>query len=252
MNLDTKIPRLPQGLIALARASHLPDASTSPGSEVRTTGEPEEPTRAWKPGRALLQPEPQPASASDFALVDDEQTVVGATNLRDPCLFRSEPPVAPEQAAKPEWAADDVTTVEFVGSLTGLDRGEAQPAMGSAWLEEKTTLYKPQRSHLPPEEPTGEFEAAAAPQDAVVGAELAKVIIAPAVLAGSAPDPARAEATKRRRRRPGADTKLGLALCLLGGVALALSAAWRHPRTAPLIQDAFAGVVAAVSSLQGK
>src|SRR6476659_7422410 len=100
MNLDTKVPpppRLPKGLIALARASHRPPASTPRGAELRASREPEEATRAWKPDRALLQPGPQPASTSDFSLAADEQTMVGRANLNDPSLFRSEPPAAPVQ-----------------------------------------------------------------------------------------------------------------------------------------------------------
>jgi hypothetical protein len=243
MNVDTKIPPLPlppKGLIALARASHLPAARV----------EPEESTRAWKPDRALLQPDLQPSTASEFELAADEQTVIGKINLRDPSLFRSEPPPGPVQEAKAAWVAHEETTIEFVGALTGLNGDEAQPAPGSACGEEMTTFYRPQRSHLSPEEPTDEFEAVT-PEAPVVGAEPPKVIIAADVLADSPPDPTRAEATKRRRGRR-ADTKLGLGLCLLGGLALALSAAWRHPGTAPVTHDAFAKVAAAVSSLQGK
>jgi hypothetical protein len=258
MNLDTKVPpppRLPKGLIALARASHVPPASTPRGAELRAAREPEESTRAWKPDRSLLQPDPQPAKASDFALAADEQTMVGRVNLNDPSLFRSEPPAALMQDAKNEWAADEETMIEFVGSLTDPNLDEAQPAPASIWGDgdEKTRLYKPQRSHLSPEEPTDEFEAAVpAGETAGVGAGPPKVIIAAAVLADSAPDPARAEATKRRRGRRTADTKLGLSLCLLGALALALSVAWRHPRTAPATHHAFAKIAAVVSSLRGK
>jgi len=253
VNVDSQIPpppRLPKGLIAMTRA-RLPDASTPVGT-VRGHGvEPEEQTRAWKPDRALLRQQPQPANTSDFSLAADEQTVIGAINLKDARLFRSEPPPAPIQEAEAEPLEHEESLVEFVGSLTGFNRDEAESAMDSAWGE-KTTLYKPQRSHLPPEEPTDEFEAATvAPGEAeMVGAEPRKVIISPAVLAGSVPDPARAEATKKRRARPGTDTKLGLWLCLLGGAALALSIAWRHPKTAPVTHDAFAKVAAAVSSLK--
>jgi hypothetical protein len=233
----------------MARA-RLPDASMAVGTVHQHRVEPEEQTRAWKPDRTLLQQAPQPASASGFELAADEQTVIGATNLTDARLFRSEPPPAPIQEAEAEPLEHEESLVEFVGSLNGFNPDEAQSAMDSAWGE-KTTLYKPQRSHLPPEEPTDEFEAAVAPGEAeMVGAEPRKVIIAPAVLAGSVPDPARAEATKKRRARPGTDTKLGLWLCLLGGAALALSIAWRHPKTAPLTHDAFAKVAAAVSSLK--
>jgi hypothetical protein len=254
VNPDTKIPapgRLPQGLIALVRAPRLPDGSTPLCAERPAIVEPEEATRAWKPDRALLRAGPPPANATDFTLAADEQTVVGAANLRDPCLFRSEPPPAPVEEQDVEWDTHEDTTVDFVGSLSDLNRPEAQPATASG---EKTTLYKPQRSHLAPEEPTRQFEAAGASGKArMVGAEPPKVIVAPAVLAGSPPDPARTEATKKKRRaRQGTDTKLGLALCLLGGVALALSAAWRHPRTAPATREAFTRIAAVVSSLQGK
>jgi hypothetical protein len=260
MNPHIKIPppaRLPKGLIALARAPHLPEASTSHRAERRAIVEPEDATRAWKPDRDLLRAEPQPAQASAFTLAADEQTVIGATNLKDPSLFRSEPP--PARTAEDDigcdahnigWTAHEETTVDFVGLLTDLDRDEAQPDVPAA-CGEKTTLYKPQRLRVAPEEPTDPFEAGAATGEArVAGAEPPKVIIAPAVLAG-APDPARTEATKKRRARH-ADTKLGLGLCLLGGVALVLSAAWRHPRTAPVTHEAFTKVAAAVSSLHGK
>lgn len=233
----------------MARA-RLPDASTPVGTMRGASVEPEEQTRAWKPDRALLRQEPPPASASDFSLAADEQTVIGAINLSDERLFRSEPPGPLIQEVEAERLEREESLVEFVGSLTGFNGDEAQSAMDSAWGEQ-TTLYKPQRSHLPPEEPTDEFETAVAPGEAeMVGAEPPKVIIAPAVLADSAPDPGRAEPTRKRRARPGADTKLGLWLCLLGGAALALSIAWRHPRTAPVTHDAFAKVAAAVSSLQ--
>jgi hypothetical protein len=220
--------------------------------------EPEDATRTWKPDRTLLRAVPQPANTSGFALAADEETVIGATNLSDPSLFRSEPPPPLQDAdigqAAHEfgWSAHEDTTVDFVGSLSDLGRDEAEPAMTASVSGEKTTLYKPQRSHVPSEEPTDELDATGAAREArVAGAEQPKVIIAPAVLAG-APDPARTEATKKRRARYGADTKLGLVLCLLGGVALALSAAWRHPRTAPVAHDAFTRVAAAVSSLHGK
>jgi hypothetical protein len=253
MNLDTKIPpppRPPKGLIALARTQQLPDSSTPR----RAVAEPEEHTRAWKPDRALLQREPQPAN--EFALGADEQTVIGAINLNDPSLFRSEPPPAPSPSTQEnveEFAGED-SSIEFVGPLASFNRDEEPPAPASVWGDEETQLYRPQRSHLsPPEEATDEFEAATAPEEGVVvGAEPPKVIIAPAVLADSAPDPARGEATRKRRARAGTDTKLGLALCLAGGVALALSVAWRHPKTAPRTHEAFAKVAAAVSSLQGK
>lgn len=252
MNPHIKIPppaRLPKGLIALVRAPHVPEASTSLRAERRANVEPEEATRAWKPDRSLLRAEPQPANASAFTLAADEQTVIGSTNLKDPSLFRSEPPPALLQEDGLGWAAHDDTTVDFVGSLTDLYGDEAQPELAAG---EKTTLYKPQRPHLAPEEPTDEFDAAgAAGEPRVVGAEPPKVIIAPAVLAG-APDPARTEATKKRRARHGSDTKLGLGVCLLGGVALALSVVWRHPRTAPVTHEAFTRVAAAVSSLHGK
>jgi hypothetical protein len=251
MKLHVKVPpppRLPQGLIALARPSHPPRASTFQGPELRASVEPVEATRAWKPDRALLQPNPLPTSASDFEHAADEQTMVGAINLNDPSLFRSQPPPALIQGAQTEGVADEESTIEFVGSLMDPNRDEAQP---SVWGEEKTRLYKPQRSHLPPEEPTDEFDAAAALEEtALLGPEAPKVIIAPAVLADSEPDPARAEATKKKRRGPrGADTKLGLSMCLLGGLALAFSAAWRHPRTAPVTHHAFATVAAVAAGL---
>jgi hypothetical protein len=257
MKLPVKLPppsRLPHGLISLARASHPPEASPSQSVELEGMVEPVEATRAWKPDRALLRPEPPPTGASDFERAADEQTMVGATNLNDPCLFRSEPPPALLQGAKAEYFEDEEASVEFVGSLMNLNRDDVQPSMASAWGEEKTQLYRPQRSHLTPEEPCNEFEAEAAAGEAVVlGPAPPKVIIAPAVLADSAPDPTRAEATKTKRRgRPGADTKLGLSMCLLGGLALAFSAAWRHPRTAPVTHDAFARVAAVAASLLGR
>jgi len=255
MNLNTKVPpppRLPQGLVALARASYLPHASTRGGAEPRSGVEPAEATRAWKPDRTLLKPEPKPESASDFALAADEQTVVGAINLKDPSLFRSQPPAAPIRDAKAEWAADEETTIDFVGSLAGLDRDEAPPAMTSPWGDESTRLYRPQRSHLSPEEPSDELEETSEPaQGALLGPEPPKVIIARTVLAESPPDTSRAEATKRRRGRRGTDTKLGLSLCLVGALALALGAAWRHPRTAPATHEAFTRVAITVSSLLG-
>jgi hypothetical protein len=256
MNLNTKIPpppRLPKGLLALVRGPRLAEASTPLGAKPRAIAEPDESTRAWKPDRSLLQPARLPASKSAFALAADEQTVVGATNLRDPSLFRSEPPPALIAEAMDDGATREDTTIDFVGALTSFSLDEPQPTTASVCGEEHTQLYRPQRAHLPPEEITDEFEAAVAPEGAsVVGPEPPKVIIAPAVLADSAPDPARAEATKKRRTQRGTDTKLGLALCLLGGAALALSVAWRHPRTAPLTHDAFAKVAAAVASLHGK
>jgi hypothetical protein len=214
--------------------------------------EPVEATRAWKPDRALLRPDPQPTGASDFAHAADEQTMVGATNLNDPCLFRSEPPPAPIQDANVECVEDEEASIEFVGSLMALNRHDAQPT--SVWGEENTRLYRPQRSRLSEAEPSEEYEAAVAPGEAaVLGPEPPKVIIAPTVLADSAPDPARAEATKKKRRgRPGGDSKLGLTLCFLGGFALALSAAWRHPKTAPVTHEAFAKVAAVAASLLGR
>jgi hypothetical protein len=212
--------------------------------------EPVETTRAWKPDRALLQPDPQPASASDFSHAADEQTMVGAINLNNPCLFRSEPPPSPIQEANVEWVENEETTIDFVGSLIDPNRDEAPPPMASSWGEE-TTLYRPQRSRLPPEEPCDEFDAAVAPGEAaVLGPDTPKVIIAPAVLADSAPDTTRAEATKKKRRgQRAADTTLGLSMCLLGGLALAFSVAWRHPRTAPVTHEAFAKVAAVTASL---
>src|SRR3954471_18167308 len=136
MNLNTKVPgppRLPKGLMALVRAPQVPDASTPRGAGPRTIVEPEEATRAWKPDRALLRPNPQPAGASDFALAADEQTLVGAINLKDPCLFRSEPPAALIEKAKDEWVADEETTIDFVGSLTNFNRDDEQSAMASMW-----------------------------------------------------------------------------------------------------------------------
>jgi hypothetical protein len=212
--------------------------------------EPVEATRAWKPDRSLLQPEPLPTSGSDFSHAADEQTMVGAINLNNPSLFRSEPPPALIRAGNVEWAESEETTIDFVGSLMDPNRDDTPPPMASVWGE-VTTLYRPQRSRLPPEEPCDEFEAAVASEDAAaLGPATPKVILAPAVLADSAPDPTRAEATKKKRRgRPGTDTTLGLSLCLLGALALALSAAWRHPRTAPATHDAFAKVAAVTASL---
>jgi hypothetical protein len=257
MKLHVKVPpppRLPQGLIALARPSHPPHASTSQGAELRASAEPVEATRAWKPDRALLQPNPLPTSASDFEHAANEQTMVGAINLNDPSLFRSEPPPALIQGAQTEGVADEESTIEFVGSLMNRDRDEPEAEVASVWGEEKTRLYKPQRSHLPPEEPTDEFDAAGASEEtALLGPAPPKVIIAPAVLADSEPDPARAEATKKKRRGQRAvDSKVGLSMCVLGGLALAFSAAWRHPRTAPVTHDACARVAAVAISLLGR
>lgn len=252
MKLHIKLPppsRLPHGLIALVRASQPP--STSQATELRAMVEPVEETRAWKPDRALLQPDPQPTSASDFAHAANEQTMVGATNLNDPSLFRSEPPPGPLRDAMAECVEDDDSSIEFVGSLLDLNRDEPQPTTASAWGEEKTRLYRPQRSRLSENEPSDEFDTSTTPAEAaVLGPEPPKVIIAPAVLADSAPDPARAEATKKKRRgRAGGDTKLGVSMCLLGGFALAFSLAWRHPRTAPVTHEAFAKVSAVAASL---
>ena len=257
MKLPVKLPppsRLPQGLMALARASHPPEASTSQSAERPGMVEPVEATRVWKPDRALLRPDPASTGASEFERAADEQTMVGATNLNDPCLFRSEPPPALNHEAKADYVDDEESSIEFVGSLVSLNRDDAPPPMASVWGEEKTQLDRPQRSRLPPEEPCDEFEAAPVPEEAkVLGPEPPKVIIAPAILADSAPDPTRAEATKKKRRgRPRADTKLGLSMCLLGGLALAFSAAWRHPRTAPVTHDAFARVAAVAASLWGR
>ena len=255
MKLPIKLPppHLPHGLVALARGSHPPHASTSQDAQLRVMVEPVEATRAWKPDRALLQPDPQRTGVSDFSHAADEQTMVGAINLNNPCLFRSEPPPPPIQDADVDCVENEETTIDFVGSLMDPNRDEARPTMASIWGEE-TTLYRPQRSRLPEEEPCDEFEAAVAPGEAtVLGPHTPKVIIAPAVLADSAPDPTRAEATKRKRRGPrGGDMKLGLSMCLLGGLALAFSAAWRHPRTAPVTHDAFTKVAAVAASLLGR
>lgn len=244
-------PSLPQGLFALVRTSHPPHASTSPDAEPPPVAEPVEATRAWKPDRTLLQTGPQPASTSDFEHAADEQTMVGVINLNDPSLFRSEPPPALGQEARVEGVDDEQTTVDFVGSLMDIDRDEARPTMASLSGEEKTRLYRPQRSRLAPEQPSDEFDAEMASAEAtLLGPQPPKVVLAAAVLADSAPDPSRAEATKRKRRgRQDNDTKLGLCMCLLGGLALVLSAAWRHPRTAPVTHDAFAKVAAAATSL---
>jgi hypothetical protein len=258
MKLHIKLPppsHLPHGLIALVRTSRPPRASTSQDADLRGMVEPVEATRAWKPDRSLLQPDPPPTGASDFMDAANEQTMVGATNLNDPCLFRSEPPPALIQDANVECVDDEEASIEFVGSLIGLNRDEEPATMASVWgSDEKTRLYRPQRSRLPPEEPCDEFEPEVAPEEsALLGPAPPKVIIAPAVWADSAPDPARAEATKKKRRaRRGADTKLGLSMCLLGGLALALSVAWRHPRTAPATHDAFARVAAIAASLLGR
>src|SRR5215216_305026 len=139
MKLHVKVPpppRLPQGLITLVQASRSPHAATSPTAEPRVIMEPHEATRAWKPDRTLLQREPQPASASDFACAANEQTMVGATNLNDPCLFRSEHPPAPMQNAPAECVEDEEATIEFVGSLTDLNRDDAEPRVMSVWGEE--------------------------------------------------------------------------------------------------------------------
>lgn len=257
MKLHVKVPsppRLPRGLIALVRPTHPPHAPTSQDAEPQARVEPVEATRAWKPDRALLQPSPPRESASDFSHAANERTMVGAINLNDPSLFRSEPPPAPIQDEQLVGVEDEESSIEFVGSLVDSDRDEAQPTTASVWGEEETKLYKPQRSRLPPEEHTDEFDAAAAPEEpALLGPVPPKVIIAPAVLADLAPDPARAEATKKKRRgRQAADTKLGLRMCVLGGLALALSAAWRHPITAPVTHDAFARVAAIATTLFGR
>ena len=55
--------------------------------------------------------------------------MVGRANLNDPSLFRSEPPAALMQGAKDEWAADEETTIEFVGSLADPNRDEAPTAV---------------------------------------------------------------------------------------------------------------------------
>lgn len=255
MKLHVKVPpppRLPTGLIALVRTSNPPHASPSDSAEPAGIAEPVEATRAWKPDRSLLQTNPQPTSASDFSLAADEQTMVGVLNLNDPSLFRSEPPFAPNSGGDVDGLEDEGTTIDFVGALADFDQDEATPA--SVWGEENTRLYKPQRSRLPPEEPDDEFDTELAAADAAsLGPGPPKVIIASAVLADSMPDPTRAEATKKKRRgRPGTDTKLGLYLCVLGGLALAFSVAWRHPRTAPVTHVAFARAAAVAASLLGR
>jgi hypothetical protein len=84
----------------------------------------------------------------------------------------------------------------------------------------------------------------------LLGPQPPKVIVAAAVLADSTPDPTRAEATRKKRRgRQSTDTKLGVCMCVLGALALAFSAAWRHPRTAPVTHDAFAKVATVAASL---
>lgn len=252
MKLHVKVPpppSLPRGLIALVR-TRLPDASTAARAEQPAAPEPVEATRAWKPDRALLQPNPKPTGESDFAHAADELTLVGAINLNDPSLLRSQPPPAPSQDASVEGVEDEDTTIEFVGSLDP-DREEAQPTTASVWGEEKTRLYRPQRARLVPEEPSNEFEPVeASPEATLLDPGPPKVVLNAAVLADATPDPARAEATKKKRRgRQNTDTRLGLFMCLLGGLALALSAAWRHPRTAPVTHDAFARVAAVAASL---
>lgn len=250
-------PRLPQGLSDLVRGSHLRPAQPV---EPRAIVEPNEATRAWKPDRALLQREPQRASESEFASAAEEQTMVGASNLNDPCLFRSEPPPAALQNAPAKCSdGDDDVVIEFVGSLMDPnrdERDEAQPTMASVWGDEKTRLYRPQRSHLTPQEPSDEFDEVLAATDAAARSpEPPKVIISPAALADSAPDPTRAEATKKKKKhraRRGGDTRLGLAMCVVGGLALAFSAAWRHPRTAPVTQHAFARATAVAAGLWGR
>ena len=183
--------------------------------------------------------------------------MVGASNLNDPRVFRSQPPPAPVQEAQVEWPADEEpdeeTVVEFADSLANLNQDDARPAMAPMWGEEKTRLYKPQRAHPSSEEPTENFVVVGAPGEPnMMVTGLPKVIIDPAVLADSPPDPARSEATKRRRGRRGADTRLGLGLCLLGWLALALSIAWRQPRIASLTHHALARLATAISSVGGK
>lgn len=129
-------PRLSRGPTALGHV-HPPGASRPCGTERQAIVEGQEATRAWEPERAL----PQPARASDFELAGDEQTIVGASNLSDPRVFRSQPPGATVPEAQVEWPADEEpdeeTVVEFACSLADLNRDDARPAMAPMWAKKK-------------------------------------------------------------------------------------------------------------------
>jgi hypothetical protein len=144
--------------------------------------------------------------------------------------------------------AHEATTIEFVGSLSGFDAGAAESPPSHWASDEKTALYRPQRARLP-EEATEEFDLEAALEQSSAGPPPRKVIVAPAVLAGLPADPARAEPTKKRRGRRRARTTLSVALCLLGSVALLLSAAWRYPMAVSTVHAMLVRVAAMVSSL---
>jgi hypothetical protein len=249
-------PSLPQGLIALAMPQARP-AARSPAAEPRTVAEPIEATRAWKPNRDLLQNDAQPEPPSDFANTADEPTMVGAINLNNPSLFRSAPPPGPAEDADLEGREDEGATVEFVGALAALDRDDAESAAASRGGEEQTKLYRPERTRLEPEETTDEFEAVGGAEDAPsLGPAPPKVIIAPAILTETGPDPSRSEATKKKKRQrralPHNESKLGMGMCLLGGLALALSVAWRHPKTAPATHEALARAATVATQLLGR
>lgn len=245
-------PRLPQGLIALVAPR--PRTPPSERAEARAVAEPIEATRAWKPNPDLLHTAPQPEVLSHFESAADEPTMVGVIDLNDPSLFRSAPPPAPEDDADLGCGDDAGEVVEFVGVLAALSRDEAQPTGARSEGDEQTKLYRPQRTRLAAEETTDEVEWLETAEEApALGPAAPKIIIAPAVLAGAGLDPARAEATKKKRRAlPGNDSKVGLGICLLGVLALALSVAWRHPRTAPLAHDALTRAGAAATSLLGR
>ncbi len=204
----------------------------------------------------MLETQPQATGSSEFADAADEQTMVGAANLKDPSLFRSQPPPALTQdegaGGVEDEDATEETTIEFCEGLLDRDRDAAQPKTASAGDDDKTRYYRPQREYLTPEDASEELDTAGdSEMTRVLGPQPPKVILAADVLADAAPDPARAEATRRKKRRwrQNTDTKLGLSMCLIGGLALALSAAARHPKTAPITHDAFARVAAVAASL---
>jgi len=238
------VPCPPKGLIALARAS---GTSVPPGDPKKPAApaEPPEQTRHFRPDRTLLEPPPQVESASSFADAADEQTMIGVVNLRDPRVFRSEPP----PPAPIENGETEATTIEFVGAVSGFGEEKAGlPVTERAWLsDEKTTLYRPQRMHLPEEEHTEEFELEPTDDEHFSGPVPPKVIVAAEVLAGLPLHPGRTEQTKKRRGRGRVGGKLGVALCLCGGLALALCAAWRYPGAMPMARGALVRVATVVA-----
>jgi hypothetical protein len=237
-------PCIPKGLIALAR---VPRTSEAPGNPppAASPAAAEEQTRIFQPNRALLEPSQQLEPMASFADAADEQTIIGVANLGDPRVFRSEPPPAPAL----ENIASEATTIEFVGALSGFGDEESRaPVTEPTWAsDEETTLYRPRRSRLPPEEPTEEFELETNADEQLSGPVPRKVIVAADVLAGLPLDSARAEHTKKRRGRGGVGGKVGFALCLCGGVALALSAAWRYPSALPTAHGALTRVAGVVT-----